>query len=368
MKKKIISLILVLCFSVLLFALPSGAEGEVFVAAGNTVLPLTNAMPIKSNGVWYIDYQCFTKGTVNVSSSYNSAERILVLYTWDTTLIFDLNSTTAYTSAEKIPYKAVSFSSGGTVYVPVQFTAQMLGLEYSFISDIPLIRIKRVSDIPDNMFQYIAKNAIPDLLQAYNAQKNNEKDGQDIQNSASKKNIRLTFNISNGKNLKQILDNLSRFGKWATFFVSPSAIANCENELRRAVSGGHTIGILSSSREDIDSANEHLFDVAKTKTRLVRPPEGTRSMTKENVEALIAGGLRLWDQTYTPSGTTSSRIYNSAVTQLKSASNYAVFTLTDSDASTSALSRILRHMSDNGIGMVSINILDTPVNQISEKR
>ena len=111
--RRVAALLLLLAFCALMFALPISAEGEVFVAAGNTILPLTEAMPIYSSGVWYIDYQCFTKGNLNVSTSYNASESTLVLYTWDTTLIFDLNKTVAYTASEKVPYKAVSFVSSG---------------------------------------------------------------------------------------------------------------------------------------------------------------------------------------------------------------------------------------------------------------
>ncbi|MBQ6902558.1 MAG: polysaccharide deacetylase family protein, partial [Oscillospiraceae bacterium] len=255
MKKRFISLILIICISALLFSVPSGAASEVFVAAGNTVLPLTDAMPIRSSGVWYIDYQCFTKGGLNVNSSYNASERTLVLYTWDTTLVFDLNSTTAYTTTEKVPYKAVAFVSSGTVYVPAQFTAQMLGFECSYLSDPVMIRIKRSTDIPNNIFQYIAQNEAPGLIAAYNESKKNNSDvkppsgssSDESEDSTVRKSIRLTFNITDGFNMSKILDTLSRYGYHATFFIRGSAIDNCENELRRAVSGGHSLGMLSQN-------------------------------------------------------------------------------------------------------------------------
>ena len=164
--KRLTAIILLICMSALFFNIPISAEGEVYVAAGNTVLPLSNALPIRSSGVWYIDYQCFSKGNLNVNTSYNAAEAMLVLYTWDTTLIFDLNSTIAYTAADKIQYKAVAFVANGTVYVPVQFTAQMLGFDYTYFSDLPMIRIKRSGDIQDNMFMYIAESEIAEMKKA----------------------------------------------------------------------------------------------------------------------------------------------------------------------------------------------------------
>lgn len=392
--KRFTAVLLAVCIMCLLFVLPSGAEGEVFVAAGNTVLPLTDAMPIQSSGVWYIDYQCFTKGNLNVSSSYNAAERMLVLYTWDTTLVFDINSTVAYTTTEKIQYKAVSFVASGTVYVPVQFTAQMLGLDYTYFPDLPMIRIKRSSDIPSNMFLYIAQNAIPELLAAYNASKNQEapaapqppqqstpaQDTPDTDDT-EQKNIRLTFNITSGENMKSILDALSRYGYRATFFVRGSAIESCENELRRAVVGGHAIGTLSengstdfaASPEELKAAlsrtNEKLFDIARTKTRLVRVPDGSKTLSSDKVGQLISLGYRIWDDNITPQGSSASRIYSSAVSQLESSQRTApVLTLTDSDISVSALTRILRYLNSNNYRTYTITLLDTPVNDISERR
>lgn len=387
------SLILIICIFTLLFALPAGADGEVFVAAGNTVLPLTDAMPIRSSGVWYIDYQCFTKGSLSVNSSYNAAERMLVLYTWDTTLIFDLNKTVAYTAAEKIPYKAVSFVASGTVYVPVQFTAQMLGFEYTYLPELPMIRIKRSSDIPNNMFTYIAQNEIPDLLAAYKASKEQQNagsvappqqpqpDDDNPEDGTARKNIRLSFNITDGKNFKSILDALSRYGYRATFFVQGSAIHGCDNELRRAVCAGHAIGTLSQNGDSdfsaggdtlttaLDLANENLFEATKIKTRLLRVPGGSKSLSKDTVDHIISLGYRIWDGHILPQGNTSSRVYSSAISRLESTSSRVpVLTLSDSDLHTGALTRLLRYLNTNNYRTYTITFLDSPVNDISEKR
>lgn len=386
------SLILVVCIFTLLFALPAGADGEVFVAAGNTVLPLTDAMPIRSSGVWYIDYQCFTKGNLNVNSSYNAAERMLVLYTWDTTLIFDLNKTVAYTAAEKIPYKAVSFAASGTVYVPVQFTAQMLGFEYTYLSELPMIRIKRSGDIPNNMFIYIAQNEIPDLLAAYKASKEQQNAGSVTpqpqpqpddhpEEEVTRKNIRLSFNITDGKNFKSILDALSRYGYRATFFVQGNVIHEYDNELRRAFAAGHAIGTLSQNGDPdfsaggdtlttaLDLANENLFEAVKIKTRLLRVPGGSKNLSKDTVDHIISLGYRIWDGHISPQGNTASRVYSSAISRLEATSaSVPVLTLSDSDIHTGALTRILRYLNTNNYRTYTITFLDSPVNDISEKR
>ncbi len=389
--KKLISFILAISLILALFAIPTNAAGETFVAIGNTVLPLGGPAPIYSSGVWYIDYQNLTTGGL-VSSSYNSAERTLVLYTWDTTLIFNLNETTAHTVAEKVKYKAVSFTSSGTVYVPAQFTAQMLGFDYNFLADIPMIRIKRSSDIPNDIFLYMAEKAAKEELERYNASKNNqqssqqgnsdkpsvqEPDSQENQNT-EKKYIALTFNIKDGKNFSKILDSLSRYGYRAAFFIQGSAIPNCEDAIRRAVAMGHTIGTLSENGDadfilDVDAMNEKLnlantklFDIAKIKTRLVRIPSGSKNIPEANADALIAKGYRIWDQSILPAGSSGNGIYNSAISRLSSAARSTVMTLDDSDASLNALSRLLRYFSSNNFSVYAIDLLDAPVNAIGK--
>ncbi len=392
--KRLIAFILILCLSALLFTAYTSAEGEVYVAAGNTVLPLTNALPIRSSGVWYIDYQCFTKGNLNVNTSYNATDATLVLYTWDTTLIFDLNATVAYTAADKIQYKAVAFVSNGTVYVPVQFTAQMLGFDYTYFSDLPMIRIKRSSDIQDNMFMYIAESEIAALKNNEQLSPDTPSDANPVypepspsqpssttdSNTTDRKNIKLTFNITDGKNMSKILDSLSRYGYRATFFIRGSAIENCENEIRRAVISGHTIGTLSQNGSDdfsqsnevlkamLSEANDNLFEISKTKTRLLRIPGRSSSLANGQADALISWGYRIWDSNISPTGNSATAVYNSTVSKLKSLGRNVVIELSDSTTHVNALTRILRYFNTNEYYVSSLDVLDTPVNDIADKR
>ncbi len=372
--KRLMALILIVCILSLLVAVQTSAQGEIFVAAGNTVLPLTDAMPIKSNGAWYIDYRCFTEGTLNLSASYNASEKKLVLYNWDITLIFDLTTATAYTVHDNVEYRAATVAAAGTVYVPVQFTAQIFGFSYAYHQNLSLIRVMREDDIPYSMFRYIAKNAMPELLETYNAQKKAEQEKQQAQaNRPQSENIksgtlRLTFNIASGENFTKILNQLSQYGRRATFFINQNAIPKCENEIRRAIVQGHSIGILAESPDELSVTNAKLFDIAKTKTRLVRFKNGSSSLSKENVDKVIAAGYRLWDADITPSETSASKIYSNAVSKLKASSRSPVLALSDSDMGVSALGRILSYLSSQNYSAYIINILDTPINQISERR
>ena len=126
----------------------------------------------------------------------------------------------------------------------------------------------------------------------------------------------------------------------------------------------HAIGQLENSA----SLKTCKKDIAKVKTRLVRIPNGTQSISTDAVNSFISKGLRLWDQTFTPSGSGSNGVYNSTVSQLKKASNGAVFTFSDGNAVTGVLSRILRYFSSNKVTATYLTVLDTPVNKLSEKR
>lgn len=373
--KRIAAFLLIICMSVLIFAIPTSAEGEVFVAAGNTVLPLTDAMPIRSNGAWYIDYQCFTKGGLKVSASYNATEGKLVLYTWDITLIFDLNTATAYTVHDEVQYKALAVAAAGTVYIPAQFTAQLLGLEYVYYSDLPLIRIKRPTDIQNNMFLFIAEKEIQPLLEKYRAEKAKQNAAKPPSPQTSTtpapekvQNLRLTFNVTSGENLSQIISNLAKYGYRATFFVKSDMIADSGNELRRAVTSGHALGIYADSPDDLSIANKKLFDVTKTKSRLVRFSSGSSKLSKEDIEKAISSGFRIWDYNIMPTGDSSSKIYSQSVSKLVSNTRAQVLALPDSPSALSALPRILSYLNQNKFGSYTINLLDTPVNQISERR
>ncbi len=386
--KRLIPLAVAICIVAALFAVPSSASGEVFVAAGNTVLPLTDAMPIKSGGVWYIDYQCFTKGNLKVSSSYNAADGMLVLYTWDTTLVFDMKSKTAYTTGDGAKYKQSAFVSHGTVFVPAQFTAHTLALEYTFFTDFPLIRIKNSESIPNNMFIYIAEEIIPDIRDAYNMSKNNApqnkpvEDDKDMPDTGNHR-IRLTFNITNGKNLDKIVSALQKYNYKATFFVRGSVVHDNADSLRRAAALGHNFGLLgdagdadfSGTQEDMISAlsraNDKLFKATRMKTRLVRISSGSRNILNvEKRDSLAQNGYRLWDYNVNPQGNNNSatRIYNNAVSLLSKRNDTAVLVLDDSDAAYSALGRILSYISSKSYSVRQISLPDTPVNQLGENR
>ena len=406
--KRLISLCTALVLFILLFPAQSSAADDVFVATNNMVLPMTDAMPIKSGGVWYVDYHCFTSGDLKVNSSYNGDSRTLVLYTWDTTLVFNLDKYTAYNTTDNIEHQQWSFSSRGTIYVPAQFTAQQLGITYSYIDSASVIRFRTSSNLNDQMFAYIAKNKIPDLIAQYNASKNPGADSSDTTDSDRKppavnpngntpsasdndtdqevtvqKRVYLTFDIRSGKNNTAILDALSQYGMAATFFVQGDTLAAQDDSIRRMAASRHAIGIAGYSGnvqiftspdkmlEELSQTNALLYQIAHMKTRLVRVPGGSSQMNTASADALVGAGYRYWDWTLDATlgraNSTASRISRNVVNSLNSR-DYAVILLTDSNQTVDALPAILKYLSENNCIVSTLSVLDSPYNQRGDTR
>ena len=112
--KRILPIILVLVL--LILPMNSSAANEVFVGINNAMLSLTNAMPTTSGGVWYMDYMDFTRGDLGISASYNKDLGTVVLYNWDTTLVFNVNNGTVKNGNTE--YSQRSFSRNGTIAAP----------------------------------------------------------------------------------------------------------------------------------------------------------------------------------------------------------------------------------------------------------
>ena len=170
MAKRIFSLLLTLIFILPLFP-HSIATGNTYVAINNSLLPITEAMPIKSDGIWYIDYRCFTDSELSVNGSYNPDSQTLALYTWDYTLAFNLMSGTVTNKTTDTSYSQWAFHSNGTIYVPAKFVAKQLGMTYSYMQSVNVLRIKTSNVLQDSMFTYIARDEIPRLIDRKNSSK-----------------------------------------------------------------------------------------------------------------------------------------------------------------------------------------------------
>lgn len=381
MKKRLCSLFLI--FSLLLPALVphSIASSDVYVAINNAMLPITDAKPISSGGLWYIDYRCFTSGDLGISSSYNPDSQTLTLYTWDNTLVFDIAKETAKNHTTDKTYRRSTLRSNGTIYVPAKFVCNQLNVRYSFISSVNVIRIKSNSTVNDNVFAYIAKDELPRLIAQYEASKAESPSQNNPTTSPSSgeeeaKTVYLTFEVGTNTDCSSILNTLRRFNAKATFFLFGSAIPAHRDSIRQMAINGHALGISAPGATSVflesdtsvvsglAETNELLFQTSYQKSRLVRIPGGSSVLSNAQANAVVSAGYRYWDWDIDASAMSNQRLRN-----LVAASGDSVVIRFDASAtSTKSLSNLLSYLKSNNYRTAVISFLKTPQNQRQDLR
>lgn len=375
MKKRIISLLLVLSFLLPTLVPHSVASGDVYVAINNAMLPITDAKPISSGGLWYIDYRCFTSGDLGVSSSYNPDSQTLTLYTWDNTLVFNISKGTATNHTADKTYRRSTLQSNGTIYVPAKFVTTQLNMRYSFISSVNVIRIKSNNTVNDNVFAYIAKDEIPRLIAQYeasraeNSQQSNPSSSQ-TPDQAGAKTVYLTFDVGMNTDCSSILKTLRQYNAKATFFLFGSAIASHRDSVRQIAINGHTLGISApgatsafletetSAVSGLAETNNLLFQTAYQKSRIVRIPGGSSALSDAQANAIVSAGYRYWDWDIDASSLSAARLRNAVAT----AGDSVVIRFDASASSTKTLANLLSYLKNNNYKTATISFLQTPRN------
>lgn len=129
-----------------------------------------------------------------------------------------------------------------------------------------------------------------------------------------KKVAYLTFDDGPTHNTPAILDILKKYNAKATFFVLDYRITENPDLLRRILAEGHSIGLHGVSHdvnviystpsgplEEMNRANETLYNTAGFRTKLIRTPYGSYPyMTLEQYKILKAANYKLWDWTVDP--------------------------------------------------------------------
>ena len=138
MKKRrwtVLVLSLLLVFQLAVSPRAEAANYVYFVAAGENVLPLTDAtMPFWQGGYLYIASSIFTGTTreaLNVSCARNSKNTIAVLYNSQAKyLAFECEKNYAYDADGNSFYPGAVYRNG-EIYVPASLVAKFFGLQYS---------------------------------------------------------------------------------------------------------------------------------------------------------------------------------------------------------------------------------------------
>ncbi len=224
---------------------------------------------------------------------------------------------------------------GGYYYVPAQYFCTVLGFSCEMVdSNATVGKTLRIND--GN-----ATKTLAELLSPYAGS------GADTGESTpsvtdppvtvppvtpgedkTERTIYLTFNTIEKENTNSILKTLKNASMRATFFFTDAEIALYPSVVNSAYVGGHSLALTADTFVDADDfirqmndANERLYGITKTKTRIVQLPKNA-DITKADTEKILAAGYVLWDYTYDvpdSKGYASYAVREHAITAVRSA-------------------------------------------------
>ena len=313
---------LVLCL-LLVFQMAASPRAEAanyvyFVAAGENVLPLSDAtMPFWSGGYLYIASSVFTGTTreaLDIRYVRSDKQKTVVLYnsSGSRILCFEWEKSYAYDIDGNI-YHPGAVRRNGEVYVSASLVAQFFGLQYSvnkvntivngqqIQGDLAWIR-KPGNILTDQYFMDAASYAIASRYEAYlKEQKQQQQDTSAPSDTPQEpagvdmEGKRIYLCMTAGDNTASLLDALDRYGVQAAFFCTPEFMERQGDLLRRMTATGQTIAILADAgdktrtvEEQLETGNQALERATCGRTRLVRVENGD----KETLLRLQEAGYR----------------------------------------------------------------------------
>ncbi|WP_433943082.1 polysaccharide deacetylase family protein [Paenibacillus sp. SN-8-1] len=146
-------------------------------------------------------------------------------------------------------------------------------------------------------------------------QKQKEKDKTAAQNKplqgkvTPKQPVYLSFDDGPTAHTNQLLDILNKYGAKATFFMLGNHIDTYSASVKRLVQEGHQPALHgmthvkskfylspAAALKEMDDDNEHLYKAVQMKSKLVRPPYGSKPYFVQSFrDKLFTHGYHLWD-------------------------------------------------------------------------
>ena len=305
-------LALVVCAALLLAVLPGPtAAAKVSFVSINDLLPpeLINCTTSYGGNV-YVPYSVFSSYGLGVGYSYFSDASTAYFYSGNTDLFFDMVNGKCF-DGDEYQYSATAIFYGGTVYVPLYFTAGFFGIGVSSISGNDSGSILRLTNgaqvLDDDEFLNAAKRIMQEYAQAFETPEVTEapetpeptdspeptptptptptRTPAPGENDHSEDTLRLSFL---GLPDTEVLDLMDQMGMRACVFLRAADIRARADDVRRLVCSGWSIGICcdSDGLEEREQADALLYDAARLRTVLVSAPS-------ENAEACRAAAERL---------------------------------------------------------------------------
>lgn len=125
----------------------------------------------------------------------------------------------------------------------------------------------------------------------------------------AKQPVYLSFDDGPTAHTEQLLDILAKYGAKATFFMLGNHMDEYSASVRRLVQEGHQPALHgmthvkskfylspAAALKEMDDDNEHLYEAVKVKSKLVRPPYGSKPYFLQAFrDKLFTHGYHLWD-------------------------------------------------------------------------
>ena len=278
-----------LCLALLLaLAVPAAKaeENVFFTAMGESILPLNDeTMPFLSGSSIYIPSSIFT-GTVrknlDVSSTRNREEQVVILYRGSQSLWFPLGADHARDHEDNIYYPG-AIVKGDEVFVSASLVARFFGLAYS-LTEVPhgyMVWFRKGDYLlSDTHFadaaSYSMESRYADYLKT-RAEHSSATDKEQTETVMDGKPLYLC--LRPGEAADACLDTLENAGVQGAMFFTPGEMAAQGSLLRRCAAMGHSVGILLDETAETPlldqaaAANSAMEEATCGRTRLVYLPK-----------------------------------------------------------------------------------------------
>lgn len=368
MKRRIFSLLCMVCLCLALF-LPVQAIGEVcFTAINDTVLPLTaDSMPVWSGGVLYVPHTVFDASTTGISlstsTSYNKTSGMVSIFNMNQMLVFDIGNGTCYDQHTGQSYSGRAIVRNGKAYVPAARVCSFFGLSaptYQLTDYGYLVRIKN-SDaaLSDKVFIDAASNVMTNRLRDYNQSlQPQEPVTPSVPAAPTTPTVTpepeptaittyLAFRCDTLQSGAEIAETLEKNGRFGLFFFPAQSLEGQGALIRRLLGCGHSVGILAEGESAeqtmalLETGSRALDSVAHSRTYFALVPKDHRQRAAND-------GWVCWNSSVDaiPTGKRSAYSFAQSTVRSLPSRGRVYLTLDDSQYTASALPTLLRQLSD----------------------
>jgi len=262
------------------------ASNLYFMAVNEKIYPSElndDTIPIIQNSLIYVPYRLFDSTSTGVDLGsyciYNQSQNILVIYTRDLLLNFNLN-TGSVTDRQGAAYSFHAITRNSGIYVPVTSVAAFFGFQCatSYTEYGSVVRVTNSQAVlSDDQFASSASGIFQIYLNDYVRRKQAASDSQnsgtstgtdtspsspvtpppseDTDSDTAKETIPvyLAFLLEDDTGLDDLLTMLSRRGLSAVFFVRPEDLSLYDDQIRAIIGTGNQIGFLVTGTADTDA-------------------------------------------------------------------------------------------------------------------